>query len=272
MKHGALFLCTLVFVLSLTLLVSASTQVDHGVISIASDYEFTVANGVCSGSGTFDDPYVIEGWKIDAGDSRHGIRVHGTTRPFVIRNVTVSGASAAAISLSYARNANIEGCMFEANWAGVTLNFSTFVRIVRCTFEKNTDGIHFFFSDENQVLDCVFRTNDTALWLDSSDGNEIWGNLIQTSYMGVYLNLGSTCNSILRNAFVANVHNAYSDEPNFWNDDAGGNYWSNFAAVDANLDGVRDTPYTINQDGDQDSLPLVTHPLVPAAPSATCGS
>ena len=115
MKHGALFLCTLVFVLSLTLLVSASTQVDHGVISISSDYEFTVANGVCSGSGTFDDPYVIEGWKIDAGDSRHGIRIHGTTRPFVIRNVTVSGASAAAISLSYARNANIEGCTLEAN-------------------------------------------------------------------------------------------------------------------------------------------------------------
>jgi nitrous oxidase accessory protein NosD len=190
----------------------------------------------------------------------------------VIRNVTVSGASAAAISLSYARNANIEACTLEANWAGVTLNFSTFVRIVGCTFEKNTDAIHFFFSDENQVLDCVFRINDTALWLDSSDGNEIWGNLIQNSYMGVYLNLGSTCNSILRNAFVANVHNAYSDEPNFWNDDAGGNYWSNFAAVDADLDGVRDTPYPINQDGDQDSLPLVTHILVPAEPPATCGN
>jgi len=272
MKHGALFLCTLVFVLFLPLLVSASSQIDHGVISISSDYEFTVANGVCSGSGTFDDPYVIDGWKIDAGYSRHGIRIHGTTRPFVIRNVTISGASAAAISLSYARNANIEGCTFEANWAGVTLNFSTFVRIVGCTFEKNTDGIHFFFSDENQVLDCVFRTNDTALWLDSSDGNEIWGNLIQNSYMGAYLNLGSTRNSILRNAFVANVHNAYSDEPNFWNDDAGGNYWSNFAAVDANLDGIWDTPYPINQDGDQDSLPLVTHTLVPAAPPATCGS
>ena len=90
--------------------------------------------------------------------------------------------------------------------------------------------------------------------------------------MGVYLNLGSTGNSILRNAFVDNLHNAYSDEPNSWNDDAGGNYWSNFTAVDANQDGIRDTAYQISEDGDQDSLPLVTHPLVPTTAPATCGS
>jgi len=272
MKQGALFLCTVVFVLSLTLLTAASDRTYHGVIAISSDYEFTVENGVCSGSGTFDDPYVIEGWAIDAGDNRYGIHIHGTTRPFIIRNVEISGASMAGIALSYVRNANIEGSVFVANWAGITLNFSTFVRISSCTFEQNTDGIHFFFSDENQVLDSIFRTNDTAAWLDSSDGNEIWGNLIENSEMGVYLNLGSTGNSVLRNAFVDNLHNAYEDEPNYWNDDQGGNYWSNFTAVDTDLDGIRNTPYPISQDGDQDSMPLVTHPLVPASAPATCGS
>jgi parallel beta-helix repeat protein len=272
MKQRALFLCAVVFVLSLTLLASASDRLDHGTIAISSDYEFTAENGVCSGSGTFEDPYVIEGWTIDSGDSRYGIYIHGTARPFIIRNVEISGASTAAIAFSYVRNANIEGCTFVANSAGVTLSFSTFVRIAGCTFEKNTDGIHFFFSDENQILDCVFRTNDTGLWLDSSDGNELWGNLIEDSQMGAYLNLGSTGNSILRNAFVDNLHNAYSDEPNYWNDDAGGNYWSSFTAVDANQDGIRDTPYQIREDGDQDSLPLVTHPLVPTPAPATCGS
>lgn len=272
MKRSALFLCPLVFVLSLVSLVSATDRVDHAVISISSDYEFTVENGVCSGSGTFEDPYIIEGWAIDAGESRQGIRIHGTSRPFVIRNVSISGASAAAISLSYVRNANIEECPIEANGTGVSLSFSTFVRIVGCTLEKNTDGIHLFFSDANQILDCVFRENDTALWLDSSDGNSLWGNLIVNSDMGAYLNLASTGNSILRNAFVSNFHNAFSDEPNNWNDDVSGNYWSGFAAVDANLDGIWDTPYPINQDGDKDARPLVTHPLVPALPASTCGS
>jgi parallel beta-helix repeat protein len=272
MKHGALFLCTLAFVLSLTLLASASERIDHGVITIASDYEFTVENGVCSGSGTFEDPYVIQGWNIDAGEARYGIQVHGTTRPFVIRDVAISGAETAAISFGYVRNANIEDCMFEANWAGITLSFSTFIRISRCTVEKSTDGVHFFFSDENQILNCTFRDNDTAIWFDSSDGNEVWDSLIADSQMGVYLNLGSTANSVLRNAFVDNIHNAYSDEPNYWNDDTSGNYWSNFTAVDTDSDGIRNTPYCINEDGDQDSLPLVGHPLVPAAAPSTCGS
>ncbi len=272
MKQGALFLCTVVFVLSVTLVAAASARGDHAPIVISTDYEFTVANGVCSGSGTFEDPYVIEGWTIDAGYSRYGIRIHGTTRPFIIRDVEISGASSAGIALSYVRNANIANCLFVANWAGITLNFSTFVRISQCTFEQNTDGVHFFFSDENQILDSLFRKNDTAVWLDASDGNEIWSNLFEGSHMAVYLNLGSTGNSIVRNAFVGNLHNAFSDEPNVWNDDASGNYWSDFDAVDTDLDGIRNTPYPINQDGDEDSLPLVTHPLIPATVPATCGS
>ncbi len=270
MKLGALSLCTVVLVLSLTLLALAADRVDRAAITISSDYEFTPTNGVCSGSGTFGDPYVIADWAIDAGDNRYGIRIHGTTRPFVIRNVEVSGASSAGLSLSYVRNATIEECFLEANAAGIALNFCSFVRIARCTVETNTDGIHFFFSSENQILDSVFRDNDTAIWLDASNGNEVWGNLIQRAHMGAYLNLGSTGNSLLRNAFVDNVHNALTDEPNVWNDDVGGNYWGNFNAVDTNGDGIRDTPYPINLDGDQDALPLVGHPLVPATPPATC--
>lgn len=271
MKVGALVLCTVVLVSSATLLALAANRADRGPITISSDYEFTPANGVCSGSGTFDDPYVIENWAIDAGESRYGIRVHATLRPFVIRNVEISGASSAGVSLSYVRNATIEECLFEANATGIALNFCTFVRIARCTVETNTDGVHFFFSQDNQILDSVFRDNDTALWLDASNSNDVWGNLIQRSSMGAYLNLGSAENSILRNAFVDNVHNAFTDEPNVWNDDVSGNYWSNFSAVDTDGDGIRNTPYPIQLDGDQDALPLVAHPLVPVAPPATCG-
>lgn len=272
MKHGAFFACTFVLVLFSTLLVSAADRTSHAAIAIASDYQFTAENGVCSGSGTFEDPYVIADWEIDAGEDAYGIRIHGTSRPFVIRNVAVSGAARAGISLSYVRNATIEGCLVEANFTGVLLNFCTFVRVRGCTMEKNTDGLRLLFSSENQILDSVFRDNDTALWFDASNSNDVWGNLIARSDMGAYLNLASTENSFLENAFVDNVHNAFSDEPNFWNDDEGGNYWSNFAAVDVDGDGIRDTPYTINQDGDQDALPLVAHPLVPAQAPATCGS
>jgi parallel beta-helix repeat protein len=273
MRQGVALVAVLYLLVGVGLLGVAGTErADHTAIVIMNDYEFTPANGVCSGSGTAEAPYVIQGWKIDAGYDDYGVRVHGTTRYFVVRDVEVTGARKAGISFSYVRNGRIEGCLLDANWVGVALNYSTFVRVSDCVFETNTDGVHLVYSGENQILYNVFDRNDTSIWLDASHRNEITGNLIHGSHMGAYLNLGSTGNRILMNAFVSNLHNAYSDEPNVWNTDRQGNYWSEFKAIDANEDGIWDSPYLINSDGDQDSHPLVTHPLVPAPEPETCDS
>ncbi|MEW5826058.1 MAG: NosD domain-containing protein [Candidatus Bipolaricaulota bacterium] len=270
MKHGAFILCTLMLVLGAHALAVVADRVEHRAILITNDYEFTVENGVCSGSGTFADPYIIENWSIDAGYDRYGIRIQGTTRPFVIRNVKVSGASGAAISLNHVENGTLEDCLFRANWIGLSLTYTSLVRISRSHFEINTDGVHFYFSQANQLLDCTFLENDTAIWLDASSENQIMGNLIEDSHMGVYMNLRSAENQVVRNAFVGNLHNAYADQPNVWNDEGAGNYWDGYRAIDANLDGIWDSPYRINVDGDQDFYPLVSHPRVPAAPAPTC--
>jgi len=270
MKHGAFILCTFVVLGALVLPVAAE-RVDHRAILITSDYEFTVENGVCSGSGTFEDPYVIENWSIDSGYDRYGIRIQGTTRPFVIRNVKVSGAAGAGISLSHVRHATIEDCLLRANWVGISMTYTTLVRISASHFELNTDGVHLYFSQQNQILDCTFWQNDTALWLDASHENLLRGNLVEGSHMGVYMNLRSARNQIAGNAFVGNTHNAYADQPNVWNDSAAGNYWHGYKTVDANLDGIWDHPYEINADGDKDCYPLVSHPLVPTPPPAVCG-
>lgn len=49
-------------------------------ILIGSDAEFTSANGVRSGTGTPDDPYVISGWKVSS------LHIHDTNKHFVIRD------------------------------------------------------------------------------------------------------------------------------------------------------------------------------------------
>ena len=273
MKQAAVLVCAFVLLAGIGLCaVAGQERADHVAITITNDYEFTPSNGVCSGSGTPEDPYVIQGWRIDAGYDAYGVRIHGTTRYFVIRDVEISGAMRAGISLSYVRNGRVEGCLLSACWVGISLNYSTFVRVSDCVLDTNTDGVHLFFSNENQILYNVFDRNDTAVWLDASHRNEITGNLIQNSHMGTYLSLGSTGNRVLMNAFVSNLHNAYSDEPNIWNTDRQGNYWSDYKAIDANEDGIWDFPYVINSDGDQDSYPLVTHPLVPTPAPETCGS
>ena len=57
----------------------------HAPIDILYDFAFTYANGVVSGSGTSDNPYIIEGWKIITSGT-HGIRISGTTKHFIVRN------------------------------------------------------------------------------------------------------------------------------------------------------------------------------------------
>ncbi len=271
MKQGARLFCTAFLLVMVSIVAFAGDGVEHGAIVITNDYEFTVENGVCSGSGTLDDPYVIENWIIDAGYEDYGIRIHGTTRAFIIRNVEISGAAKSAIYLSYVRNGTVEDCMFVANWAGVTLNFSSLSRIANSTFTDNTDGIRFYFSSKNQVLANTFEDNESAIWLDASDDNELTANYIADSYTGVYLNLDSEGNTIAGNAFVNNVHHAHADDPNIWDDGTEGNYWGGFVAIDANEDGIWDAPYLISSKGGQDNFPMLSHPLVPAPPPATCG-
>jgi parallel beta-helix repeat protein len=265
MKKGAVLGCAVLLLVCIGCLALAEDLVGRRVIAITNNYEFTVENGVCSGSGTAEDPYVIENWSIDAGLDEYGISIHNTSRAFVIRNVEVTGASKSGIYLSYVQNGTIEGCTIASNWVGVTLNFAAYNRIKESTFSTNVDGIHTSFSHTNQIVDC-----DTALWLDASNESRITGNLISESHMGIYLNLGSAQNTILENAFVDNVHDAYADVPNVWDDGSHGNYWSGHSGIDADGDGAWDEAYLISSEGDQDNFPLVGHPRVEAPPAPTC--
>jgi parallel beta-helix repeat protein len=57
----------------------------HDPIRIEGDDEFTAENGVSSGSGTINDPYIIEGWEIFSS-SDIGIVILHTRSYFLVRN------------------------------------------------------------------------------------------------------------------------------------------------------------------------------------------
>ena len=72
----------------------------HNGIAIHSDKEFSLANGVVSGSGSQADPYVITGWDIDVstnpvpviladGTLIAGMLIANTTSYLIVRNVQV---------------------------------------------------------------------------------------------------------------------------------------------------------------------------------------
>jgi len=79
-------------------------------IYIHGDDAFTWENGVVKGSGTPEDPYVIEGWIIDTRGHDYGIYIDGTRAHFVIRNCQIRyPQERAGIFLSNVHNGRIEG-------------------------------------------------------------------------------------------------------------------------------------------------------------------
>ena len=234
----------------------------HKPIVIEGNYQFTAANGVVSGSGTVDDPYVISGWKIDAGYSDYGIRIHRTDRYFIIKNVEISGADKAGIFLSYVRNGTVEDCHLTGNWIGIVLNFAAHDRIANSLIESNVDGVHSYFSHDNQILQNTITRNDTGVWLDGCTATDIIGNTISNNHMGVFLDLGAENNLIYGNSFIDDFHTAHSSAVNDWDYHNQGNYWSDYQGIDANKDGIGDSPYAIPDKGGRDNFPLMMPPTV----------
>lgn len=60
----------------------------HPPIAIHGNLGFTTANGVTGGNGRAADPYIIQGWEIDATGTS-GISIRNTDSYFVIRNAYV---------------------------------------------------------------------------------------------------------------------------------------------------------------------------------------
>src|SRR3990172_7528819 len=95
--------------------------------------------GVVGGSGLPTDPFIIEGWEINASTS-HGIWISQTTAYYVIRNVYVhSGGS---------------------DWYGVLLNYAPNGRVENSTFVGNKHGVGVINSDNVVVVDNVVDAND----------------------------------------------------------------------------------------------------------------
>jgi parallel beta-helix repeat protein len=81
--------------------------------------------GISRGSGTYDDPYIIEGWDINAS-SANGIEISMTSASFLIRDSHIYGGMAnttSGILLDMAQNGNIENCTMIDNYRGIGCSF-----------------------------------------------------------------------------------------------------------------------------------------------------
>lgn len=119
-------LVTLLMVSTSTAQAQGGTLTPRAPIFIDGDSSFTSSNGVNGGgSGTADDPYIIENWTIDASGA-HGILIRNTTKHFIIRNCLVKngGDGYHGIYLDNVINVKIENNTCENNNYGIYLSSS----------------------------------------------------------------------------------------------------------------------------------------------------
>jgi len=212
-------------------------------ISILSDADFTVGNGVRSGSGTIEDPYIISGWQIDAEQGRNCIRIENVSSVFRIEHCLLVGASAYAVELVSTARAEIIRSCISSSLFGVLLELCEQSYVYGCSFnEIGWTAVTLVESISCQVAECLFVESKLGIVLrEYSTGNKLVDNVF-LSKLGTGIRIEAQCggNLIVRNDF--HVAWCYSDSYNRWSNSEGdGNYWSRYRGNDQDGDGIGDT-------------------------------
>ncbi|MCK5772538.1 MAG: right-handed parallel beta-helix repeat-containing protein, partial [Thermoplasmata archaeon] len=152
-------------------------------ILIEGDSAFNTSNGISSGSGTANDPYVIENMTIEVTDTV-GIKIVNTTKHLVIRNCTLSGGKTDMTSSIYVHNAsnvNISHTRIDQGYMGIYSTESSHidmfdviintsprgigmtdidnVTINQSRFENNSIGIHFISGTDLSISHTICKNN-----------------------------------------------------------------------------------------------------------------
>ncbi len=194
----------------------------HDSISIASDSDFEVFPG----TGTAEDPYIIEGYNITT-TSFYGISITDTTRYFIIRNCYVDARSSGiaisnvadgtatilnntcnnngwGIFLGLSGNSTVSNNTCTNNGCGIFLDFSGSSTVTNNTCSYNYgDGIHLYYSDSSTVTNNTCNNNyyiGIGLWF--SGYSTIVNNTCNNNdYIGIELE-DSGSSTVTNNTFT----------------------------------------------------------------------
>jgi parallel beta-helix repeat protein len=259
----------------------ATATSSRGPIRIASDADFTPANGVVGGQGTSSAPYLISDWVIDAAGGPYGIQVGNTTKYFAVSRCAVSNVAGnnSGIALFNALNGLISDCAVSSSggcgiqlytssacsvdsniitgsgYAGICLYMSNGNAVSGNRISGGPDGMVFAYSQGNLVSENDVNGSGLAAGLYASSGNQIWSNAFRGA--GAYDDTGTS-----------QWNTTYPSGGNYWSAYAGTDHFSGPRQDQPGSDGIADAPYQgISGSTARDSYPLMMPPSLPGAPT-----
>jgi len=148
----------------------------------------------CSGSGTFNDPYVISHVYINGQDSGSCILIQNTTAYFKIEEIIIfnsgSGSYDAGIKFINVTNGNIinNNCSLNQG-SGVILLYCSNMTILNNIIENNPNsyGCWLIWSDNNNLTGNTAYNTNIGIGLNNSNFNDIMGNFLNFNSYGMTL-------------------------------------------------------------------------------------
>ncbi len=201
---------------------SYSSLTPHDPISITSDSGFAVFPG----SGTAENPYLIEGYNITTTDSS-GIYIADTTKYFIVRNCYVDAFlygiyiynvadDTATVTNNTCNNNAYFSIRFYASgsstvanntcnyngYSGIFLSSSGSSTVANNICNNNDDyGIYLLFSDNSTITNntCSNNNNLDGIYLEDSGSSIVTNNTCSNNYLeGIYL-AGSHSSTVTNN-------------------------------------------------------------------------
>ena len=185
-----------------------------GRIYINNNWSEAKIAGICNGSGTYPDPYIIEDLIIDSGGPGTCIKIENSDIFFKIENCTVYNTGATlvvdgGIKLTNVTNGIITNNTCSTNYKGIYLEISDNNTISGNIINNNIDdGIYIWYSSDNTVSGNIINDNaDDGVYLhDNCDNIKVSGNTMNDNGDdGIYIWL---CND---NTITGNTINNNTD-------------------------------------------------------------